>query len=88
MFNFLHKKNPSLTSQSCSEENDKVIIWPRHPLEAYYAFNSCPVKSYNIFGRTCCIINEKYENYVVDLNEQNEMVVWNFDELTTLKEGD
>lgn len=85
MFNFLHKKNPPFTLQYCSKENDKFIIWPRLPIEAYYSFYCCPIKSYSVFGRTCCIINEKNENYIVYLNEQNEMIVWNFDELTTLK---
>lgn len=86
MFNFLHKKNPPLTFKYCSEENDKVIIWPQLPIEAYYSFHSCPIKYFSVFGRICCIINEKDENYIVYLNEQNEMVLWNLDELL-LKRG-
>ena len=83
MFNFLHKKNSPFTLQYYGKENDKIIIWPQHPIEAYYSFYYCPIKSYNVFGRTCYIINEKNENYIVYLNEQNKMIVWNFDELIT-----
>jgi len=85
MFNFLHKKNPPFTFQCYNEENGEVIIWPRPPTEAYYSFHSCPIKDLGIFGRTCCIINEKDENYIVYLNEQNEMEVWNFDELLKVR---
>lgn len=81
MLNFLHKKNPPLILQCYNKENDEVIIWPQLPTEAYYSFHSCPIKYFGVFGRRCCIINEKDENYIVDLNEQNEMVVWNLDEL-------